>query len=127
MGPQQGFARAIRIALAATLAMAATAIAAHSQPSFLPNASPAIGLGDADKSTSEAATSPDQFRLGNSYIGVQTQKSLQPPEPLRRSDCPRDEDCTDYPGLPKSGAPKSTVKSLRKPFIGLSITTPLRQ
>jgi len=81
---------------------------------------------DVDKNTSELATPPDQFRLGNSYIGVQTQKSLQTPDPLRRSDCAQDEDCTDYPGMPQSAPPKTTVKSFRKPFIGLSITAPLR-
>jgi hypothetical protein len=68
----------------------------------------------------------DQFRLGNSYLEIQTQKSLQTPESLRPNDCPKDEECADYSGLPKSEPRKTTVKSLRKPFIGLSITAPLQ-
>jgi hypothetical protein len=80
---------------------------------------------DVDKNTGE--TPADQFRLGNSYIGVQTQKSVQTPDPLRRSDCAKDDDCTNYPGSPQFAPPRTTVKSLRKPFIGLSITAPLRE
>ena len=81
---------------------------------------------DPDTST-EVAAPPDQFRLGNSYIGIQTQKSLQTPDHLRRSDCAKEEDCPDYLGsLPPAG-PKTSVKSLPKPFIGLSITAPLRE
>jgi hypothetical protein len=85
---------------------------------------------DADKP--DLSTPPDQFRLGDNYIGIQTQRSVQTPDPIRRSDCLSDEDCTDYPGPPKSLGPSSgpktsTVRSFRKPFIGLSITAPLPQ
>ena len=62
-----------------------------------------------------------QFRLG-----IQTQKSVQTPEPLRRSDCEINDECDDYSGLPKSQPRKITTKNFRKPFIGLSITTPLQ-
>src|SRR6516162_2473712 len=62
-----------------------------------------------------------QFRLG-----IQTQKSVQTPEPLRRSDCEINDECDEYSGLPKSHPGKTTVKNFRKPFLGLSITTPLR-
>ncbi len=73
----------------------------------------------------EPTAPADQFRLGNSYIGIQTQKTIQTPDQIRRSDCPKDEDCTDYPGQPRSLTSKTGVKNLRKPFIGLSITAPL--
>jgi hypothetical protein len=83
---------------------------------------------DADQIASGLSTPTDQFRLGNSYIGIQTQRILQPPDQIRRSDCPIDEDCTDYPGAPRSMSPKpSTIKSLRRSYIGLSITAPLRE
>jgi hypothetical protein len=78
-------------------------------------------------SKGEATASGDQFRFGNGYIGFQMQKSLQTPDQVRRSDCAKDEDCTDYPGAPKFSNPKTTVKSLKKPFIGLSITAPLHE
>jgi hypothetical protein len=80
-----------------------------------------------DASSTSGSTNPnDKFRLGNGYLGIQTQKSLQTPEPFRRSGCATDDECADYSGLPKSEPPKSTVKNLRKPFIGLSITAPLQ-
>jgi hypothetical protein len=83
---------------------------------------------DADQIANGLSTPADQFRLGSGYIGIQTQKSLQTPDPIRRSDCPIDEDCTDYPRAPRLMSPKTTtIKSLRKPFIGLSITAPLRE
>jgi len=83
---------------------------------------------DADHIASGLSTPADQFRLGNSYIEIQTQRILQPPDQIRRSDCPIDEDCTDYPGAPRSMSPKpSTMKSLRRSYIGLSITAPLRE
>src|SRR5262249_47023317 len=83
--------------------------------------------GDADQFASGLSTPADQLRLGNAYIGIQTQKILQTPDQIRRSDCPIDEDCTDYPGAPRLMSPKATtIKSLRKPYIGLSITAPLR-
>jgi hypothetical protein len=80
-----------------------------------------------DVSSTSGSTKPnDQFRLGNGYLGIQTQKSLRTPEPLRRADCTTDDECADYSGLPKSEPPKTNVKNLRKPFIGLSITAPLQ-
>jgi hypothetical protein len=79
-----------------------------------------------DASSMSGSTNPnDKFRLGNSYLGIQTQKSLQSPESLRRSDCATDDECAEYSGLPKSEPRKTTVKNLRMPFIGLSVTAPL--
>ena len=63
---------------------------------------------------------------GQFQIGILTQKNVQTPEPLRRSDCEINDECDDYSGLPKSHPGKTTVKNFRKPFLGLSITTPLR-
>jgi hypothetical protein len=83
---------------------------------------------DADQIASGLSTPTDQFRLGNAYIGIQTQRILQTPDQIRRSDCPIDEDCTDYPGPPRGMSAKTTtIKGLRKPYIGLSITAPLRE
>ncbi len=62
-----------------------------------------------------------QFRLG-----IQTQRNVPTPEPLRRSDCEINDECDDYSGLPKSQPRKITTKNLKTPFIGLSITTPLQ-
>jgi hypothetical protein len=85
------------------------------------------GFNSRDASSMSGSTNPnDQFRLGDGYLGIQTQKSLQTPEPLRRADCPKDEECADYSGLPKSEPPKMNLKNLKKPFIGLSITAPLQ-
>ena len=42
--------------------------------------------------------------------------------PFKRTDCASDDECADYSGLPKSEPSKRTLKNLRKPFIGLSIT-----
>jgi hypothetical protein len=69
----------------------------------------------------------DQFRLGDSFLGVQTEKNLQVIDRSRRNDdCTAYDECEDYSGLPKSGPPKRTLRNLKKPFIGLSITRPLR-
>ena len=66
---------------------------------------------------------------------IQTQKNVQPPEALRRSDCIPGEECEDYSGLPtfdsgkstiKNSPGKDTVKNLKKPFIGFSITRPIQ-
>jgi hypothetical protein len=62
-----------------------------------------------------------QFRLG-----IQTQRNVQTPEPLRRSDCEINDECDDYSGLPKSHPQKITTKNFKKPFIGLSISAPLQ-
>jgi hypothetical protein len=86
----------------------------------------AAGKGLRDpRSTSEPADRRDQLRLGESYIGVKTEKSV-PMSPLKRSDCTTDDECADYSGLPKSEPARRTFKSLRKPFLGLSISTPLQ-
>jgi hypothetical protein len=70
--------------------------------------------------------SNDQFRIGASYLEIQTRKILQPFEVLRRSGCETDEECAEYSGLPKSEPSKQPIKGLKKPFFGLSITTPLQ-
>ena len=75
-------------------------------------------------STSGSENSNDKFLFGNSYLGIQTQKSFQ--TPFRRTDCASDDECADYSGLPKSEPSKRTLKNLKKPFIGLSITRPLQ-
>jgi hypothetical protein len=60
-------------------------------------------------------------------LGIQTETSLQTPKSLRRVyDCPDDEECDEYTGLPRSHPAHSTLKGLRRPFIGLSITSPLQ-
>jgi hypothetical protein len=64
--------------------------------------------------------------IGQFRLGIETRKSLQTPEYLRRSDCADDDECEEYSGLPRSQPGKMTVKNLKKPFIGLSITTPLQ-
>jgi len=71
--------------------------------------------------------SSDQFRLGSSYLEIQTRKSLQPFDPLRPNGCETDEECAEYSGLPRSPEPsRRTLKGTKKPFIGLSITQPLQ-
>jgi hypothetical protein len=147
MGAVQQLAQKLILAVAATLIMLATGTRVDSEEllfSPVPQPSPFTNLHqrsfgtDFNKNTgagndfknfqdmSSTGDSSDQFRLGNSYLGIQTEKSLQSTDPLRRSDCDKDDVCADYSGLPKSEPRKSTVKSLRKPFIGLSITAPLQ-
>jgi hypothetical protein len=70
--------------------------------------------------------SKDHLHLGDSYIELQTEKSLQTFEPLRRADCAPEDECADYPGLPTAERPRKSIKHFRKPFIGLSITRPLQ-
>ena len=107
--------------------MPSSASQANSATAVTPLAGPfsprrPVGI-DADQIASGLSTPADQFRVGNTYIGIQTQRILQTPDQIRRSDCPIDEDCTDYPGAPRLMSPKTTtIKSLRKPYIGLSIT-----
>src|SRR5205807_9672893 len=72
------------------------------------------------------AISNDQFRQGASYLEIQTRKSLQPFDALRRSGCETDEECEEYSGLPRSEPSRRTIKGTKKPFIGLSITHPLQ-
>src|SRR5262245_48951956 len=74
-------------------------------------------------STNESANSNEKFSFGNTYFRIQTQKNLQSPW---RTDCASDDECADYSGLPKSEPSKRTLKNLRKPFIGLSVTGPLQ-
>jgi hypothetical protein len=74
-------------------------------------------------STSESANSNGKFSFGDTYLRIQTQKNLQSPW---RTDCASDDECADYSGLPKSEPSKRTLKNLRKPFIGLSVTRPLQ-
>jgi hypothetical protein len=88
-----------------------------------------IGTGSKLRNFGDAGTSGstnDQFRLGNSYLGIQTQKHVQGLDRFWRTDCATDEDCVDYSGLPRSEPHKKDIKSFRKPFFGLSITTPLQ-
>jgi hypothetical protein len=76
-------------------------------------------------SSSAAATPGDQLRVGRSYLGIQTEKNVQVLQSLRRTDCPTDDECAEYSGLPKSGQPKASMRNFKRPFIGLSITRPL--
>lgn len=75
-------------------------------------------------STSESPKSNNSSWLGKSQLGILTQKKFQPSWLV---DCGLDDDeCADNSGLPKTGPAKRTLKNLRKPFFGLSITTPLQ-
>ena len=94
-----------------------------------PGASGAFGSHMKDRNTTSASESGyrnNQLRIGESYIGIQTEKEVGVFEPLRRSDCSNDDECPDYAGLPRSEPAKRTMKNLRKPFIGLSISKPLQ-
>jgi hypothetical protein len=77
---------------------------------------------DRNNSPGAAAAPGDQLKVGSSYLGIQIEKNLQVLECLRRIDCPTDDECAEYSGLPKSGQPKASVKNFKRPFIGLSIT-----
>src|SRR5262245_62928627 len=75
------------------------------------------------------STNPaERFSVGNSYLGIQTQKGLQ--DPFRqRSDCVTDEECAEYSGgapKPEAQGNKKSFKNLKKPFIGLSVTRPIQ-
>jgi hypothetical protein len=76
-------------------------------------------------SPSAAAAPGDQLKVGRNYLGIQTQKNVQALQSLRRNDCEDDDECAEYSGLPKSGQPKASVRNFKRPFIGLSITSPL--
>jgi hypothetical protein len=77
-------------------------------------------LGDAP-STSASPSQSGGFRLG-----IQTEKSVQTPSSLRRSECTAaDEECEEYSGLPKSN-PANKLKGIRNQFLGLSVTSPLQ-
>jgi hypothetical protein len=79
-------------------------------------------LGDAP-STGGPTNQSGGFRLD-----VQTEKSLQTPQSMRRSECATttEEECADYSGLPRSHPAHGNLKSLKKPFVGFSITSPLQ-
>jgi len=91
------------------------------------------GLGEtpaADKKARNAASMSDskdqndKFQLGGTYIGVQTEKTVRVIDPTKPTDCADDDECMDYSGLPKSAPARHGLKSFRRPFLGLSITTP---
>jgi hypothetical protein len=79
-------------------------------------------LGDAP-STRGSVNESGGFRLG-----IQTEKSLQTPRSMRRSECATtDEECAEYSGLPRSHQPmRGGLKTFKKPFVGFSITSPLQ-
>ena len=74
----------------------------------------------------------DKLKIGESYLGVDTQRRLQTRVPSGKVDCATDEECEDYSPMPKSRSRGSTsginspsMFHARKPFFGLSITTPI--
>jgi hypothetical protein len=73
-----------------------------------------------------SADAPNHFLLGDGRLGIQTEKSVRASDPLRRTECTTDEECADYSSLPRTEPSKRNLKTLRKPFIGLSITRPLQ-
>jgi hypothetical protein len=81
---------------------------------------------DRNNSPGAAAAPGDQLKVGSSYLGIQIEKNVQVLESLRRIDCPTDDECAEYSGLPKSGQTKASVRNFKRPFIGLSITRPLQ-
>jgi len=73
-------------------------------------------------STSGSANQSGGFRLG-----IQTEKSMQTPRSLRRSECTAtDEQCEEYSGLPKSYPANDKLKGIKNQFLGLSVTSPLQ-
>jgi len=90
-----------------------------------------IGYNDGSKtfrglSAAGASKTPiDQFQFGDSYIGIQAQKNFRTPQPSGSPDCKSDEECADYSALPKAKQQNTSAKNIRKPFLGLSITTPI--
>ena len=69
---------------------------------------------------------PSHFLLGGGRLGIETEKKVRGSDPLRRTECATDDECADYSSLPKTEPGKRNLKTLRKPFIGLSITRPLQ-
>jgi hypothetical protein len=109
-------------------------LSAVSDPAYWPSFDSSIGgqvragtSFDRNDAPSPSAAAPpsDQLRVGSSYLGIQIEKNVQALESLRRIDCPTDDECAEYSGLPKSGQPKASVRNFKRPFIGLSITRPL--
>jgi len=77
------------------------------------------------------ASSFDRLKLGDGYLGLETQRRLLIPVPWQSADCASVEECEDYSGLPKSKPSGSSgsgsgLGRIRKPFIGLSITRPIQ-
>jgi len=79
-----------------------------------------------------SASSIDKIKLGDSYLGIDTQRRLQTRTPSGKADCATDEECEDYSVMPRSrsrasvgtSSSSSLIRS-RKPFFGLSVTTPI--
>ena len=65
------------------------------------------------------------FTVGNSAVGIRTEKMLAAPAPFTRSDCTGD-DCADYSPLPKLRSPHASTKTFKQPYLGLSISKPLQ-
>jgi hypothetical protein len=150
MGAERAIVYTMTVILVAALAVTGGLSRAHAQeqPAPLQSSSAAAALPDAaDKSGSpiealgespaadnkvrtaapakNSTRQTDKVHLGGSYIGVQTEKTVRVIDPSKPTDCTNDEDCMDYSGLPKSAPARHGLKSFRKPFLGLSITTPL--
>ena len=98
-----------------------------------------VGFGmssDADSITNRDDNSTKRTRLAQAFssdirsgrfrLGIETEKRLRIPEPLRPTGCVIDDECDEYSGLPKSEPERNAAKNLKKPFIGLSITAPLQ-
>lgn len=86
-----------------------------------------VGTG-AVKSVAPAAgviSQNDSGLFGRSSLQFRTEKNFQTPEPFRRTDC-NEEECADYSGFPKYKPSKTNAKNIRKPYLGLSITTPIQ-
>ena len=137
MAAEQRFVYKLMLAVVTTFMVSAECASVHSGELLLSPSATAIGdLGESTAtnhmkslrdapSMSGSINRTDQLRLGDSYLAVQTEKSVQVIERFKRSDCMTDDECADYSGLPKSEPAKRTLKNLRKPFLGLSITRPL--
>jgi hypothetical protein len=82
---------------------------------------------DRSRASPSDATIParDQLRLGNSFLGVQTEKNVQVLQSLKPNNCPDDDECAEYSGLPKPKPPKTARGNFKRQFIGLSITRPI--
>lgn len=87
-----------------------------------------IGAGDVKSlaPTVGATSQNDPGPFGRSSLQFRTEKNFQTPEPFRRTDCYNEDECADYSPFPKSRPSKTTAKNVRKPFLGLSITTPIQ-
>jgi hypothetical protein len=80
------------------------------------------------RDTRTLSTDPaNHFLPGLGRLGIETEKTVRASNPLRRNECPTDDDdCTDNSAMPRTEPGKRNLKSLRKPYIGLSITRPLQ-